>query len=145
MPDVFYVKLVGGEQILTQLADINDDVARLDNPLELSFQESVDGRCLIYLSRYLPFVGGAVDVKRSHVVHIEPATAVAAEYYEVSLVYCLKRSDLSFVNGITEATRYMAGKIDEIDQPLASNELVDQTDDGIFIEDFDPSKKHTFH
>jgi hypothetical protein len=151
MADVYYVKLVTGEQLLTGVYVKNDKDTVLDNPLELTFNETEDGRSYIYLSRYTPFAAvPMITVRNEHVLHMERAMSEAETYYERSLRYCNAKTDKSFHAGVVNANDYVLQLVEDAERPAGAerqpDDMIDHDDMASLVEDIvGGSSKKTLH
>lgn len=145
---VFHVKLVTGEELLSQVLT-DDEVVMLDNPMELTYNESLDGKSFIYLARYSPFLKNpTVTLDRSNIVHLEPAMDNAGVYYHLSLDYYRMRADSVFSLNVDAAVQYIENLNNDVAQPPSAEregDDEDEDDHDLVVVDQITGKKPVYH
>lgn len=102
---VFYLKLVTGEEIIGETVRMGEGRVAVSDPMTLEYGEG-DGRRLVYMGRYNPFVEDkTIVLDRTSVVWMRPVTVEVVEYYRSSLDYAKKVSDENFRKGMKLASQ----------------------------------------
>lgn len=116
MADIYYVKMNSGEEIVTKMARAGDGLAMID-PMAIEYGDD-DGKRMIFMTRYAPFVDGhRMVVDRRSVAFVAPVMLEVAEYYEKTKQYCESVADESFRKGMRMAGVWTGELAEEDGQP----------------------------
>ena len=113
------LKLTTGEQIIGKVDTPAQDVIRVYEPLafETGASSTEDlSRRYVYMSRYVPFMAEqVVDISLQQVIfHGRPSDSVT-RYYEASLAFCQRTTDVDFENCLNETSESMEDSVSEMD------------------------------
>lgn len=118
--NVLYVKMVSGEEIVAVAHRKGKDTLVLQEPMTIEYGEQ-DGRRLIFMTRYNPFLAErTIVLDRRNVAYFGRVSPEVADYYASSLSYCHEVMDQSFRKGIRSATQYQNEMIEEDKQQAMS-------------------------
>jgi hypothetical protein len=125
MPEVIFLKLVSGEEIICGF-EADDGVSlTVTDPLcmESGIDDDDPSRRYVFMSRYSPYGQDPhIVIKHAAVVFHVPVSGMVARYYDASLKYCKLFTDPKFVDGIMTTTEQIEGSLkDENPQPNDDN------------------------
>lgn len=119
---VLFVKLTNGEEIIARVGK-KKEILVLMEPMTIEYGEQ-DGRRLIFMSRYNPFLKErTITIPRSQVCYFGAVSVEVKEYYMSSLSYCKEIMDETFRRGIRQASQYTSEQIEEEKMDAAASAL----------------------
>jgi len=116
MPELLYLKLVTGEEIVGTVTEMETiGMLKVSDPLmfECGIDEGDPSRRYVYMARYAPFLNNfelQIDAKK--IVFQGSPSDVVARYYDVSLAYCKSCTDVSFKSCVSETTDQIASVLE---------------------------------
>lgn len=122
MAEIYYVKMNSGEEIVSELSRRGDGLALVD-PMTIEYGDD-DGKRMIFMTRYAPFVEGhRMVVDRKSVAFVAPVMIEVAEYYQKTKEYCQTVADESFRKGMRMAGVW-TGEMAEEDSSMEEDDVV---------------------
>ncbi len=127
MPTLRYLKLITGEEIIGTVDEQNGMVTITD-PLmfECGIDEEDPSRRYVYMSRYAPFLGDfKVELEAAKVVFQGMPSDTVSRYYDVSLSYCRRCTDISFKACVSETTEQISSVLEPSAVPGKKKNVVE--------------------
>jgi hypothetical protein len=144
MSDVYYIKLLSGEEIISIITP-NDDpqILVLCDPLRIDNNQDEDGNHVVFLTRLVPYMATqSINLPASRVLLMERVSEMINRYYVKSVEFCRAYIDQRFTAGIGSAVNY----IDEALKHVASGEFnVQELAEEGAEPQADPLPKSTLH
>jgi hypothetical protein len=150
MSNVFYIRLVSGEEVVAEVVQETPAFIILNNPLMIESSSSEEGDHLIFMSRYNPYSkDSSVVIKRDHVCVYQTASDTMDEYYTKSVDFCKVYIDDKFKVGIQSATSHVDNALKQImiDGTIntGSDTMYSEEDDFINKQEESNTKPPTVH
>lgn len=111
--EVVHLKLINGDELFAKLISEQGGLVHLDDVMQMeTIQSQEETVKYLFMSRYSPYSKlQSMSIARSQIVFILEVDETVKIHYETSVQYATQIADRKFLEGIADATKFLAKAI----------------------------------